>query len=169
MIESTAIRANFERANLTLANFVKSDLSYASFLGANLGGANLRATTLTGAVFDPEHLPDAWKTLPTVPDLPEQILKVLGEPQNHLAMCDWHLCDTAHCLAGWAVFLTLGRSAKVELDYGTPLIGAGLFYKAIGFIPDFYCTDEEALEWLTNFVKNRAEPAPSGAASESPK
>lgn len=160
-----AHRANFQRANLSLANLGDADLSYASFVGANLRKASFRNTTLTGAVFDPEHLPDAWKTLPTVPDLPEKILEALGQPQNHLTMCEWHLCDTAHCLAGWATFLTLGSKSKVELDYGTPLVGAGLFYKAIGFIPDFYCTDEEALAWLVNFVKSRAEKGEQNAAN----
>lgn len=164
-----AHKANFQSADLRKTNFSDADLTYASFIGADLEKANLRGATLTGALFDLEHMPDAWKDLPTVLDLPERIEAALSEIENSLVMCEWHTCRTAHCLAGWAVYLTLGEHSFAEATYGTPLIGAGLFFKAIGIIPDFYCEDDEALRWLTNFTKSRQEARTVGHSSESPK
>jgi hypothetical protein len=61
-------------------------------------------------------------------------------------MNNWHYCETAHCRGGWAVTIhPAGRTLESFLGTAN---AARLIYLACypnEKIPDFYCSNEEAL------------------------
>ena len=63
-------------------------------------------------------------------------------------MTTWHACETAHCLAGWAVTLAGYEGKALEEKLGTNAAGALIFHASIGKIPNFFTSDEEAIKWV---------------------
>jgi len=105
--------------------------------GADLRGAVLRGAVLCGA-------PECLK----IKDIHKVVYEAASQP-NALDMSDWHTCNTTHCRAGWVVHLA-GEAGKVlEWVHGTPAAAAIIYMLSdpeLERIPDFYCTNEEALE-----------------------
>jgi len=100
---------------------------------ANLRGADLSSADLSGAILPNE--------IPYIENIKSKI------PVEKLNMDSWHSeCGTVHCLAGWACHLA--NDKELEKKYTTKTLGALIFQKSCGEIPNFYSSDEEALRWL---------------------
>jgi hypothetical protein len=62
-------------------------------------------------------------------------------------MSDWHICETTHCRAGWAITLAGQAGLILQYIYGASAAGAMIYaasYPELP-VPDFYCSDEEAM------------------------
>lgn len=55
-------------------------------------------------------------------------------------------CGTAHCRAGWAIHLAGKAGYDLELKVGPRNAGALIYQASAGYVPDFFCTTEEALD-----------------------
>lgn len=65
-----------------------------------------------------------------------------------LEMATWHTCETTHCRAGWAVVLAGDAGRVAEALLGTAAAGAIIVAKSCPYldkVPDFYCSNAEAL------------------------
>lgn len=128
-------------------NFEGGDLSWAmlndvDLRAANLHMANLSMADLTGAI-----LPD---DVPFVENLIGKVAKLALEP-NALNMGAWHTCETTHCIAGWAC--VIANKPELEKKYGSNAFAALLFARSgLTRVPNFMTTDEEATEFLSQFV-----------------
>jgi hypothetical protein len=58
----------------------------------------------------------------------------------------WHTCQTTHCRAGWAIHLAGEAGATLEDYYGSAAAGALIYHASAGYIPDFYASNEDALD-----------------------
>jgi hypothetical protein len=109
-------------------------------------GESLRGADLYGA-----NLPTAV----VVKNIDSAILAAIQAPGCSLNMDTWHICDTTHCRAGWAIHLA-GPSGKVLEDVYGPSVAGALIYAASSpgnIIPDFHCSNDAAIADL----KARAE------------
>ena len=136
-------------ANLHGANLHGVNLSSAYLGGADLRGANLRGANLRGADFSDAYLRGA--NLGGLPVKIKDIHKTIyaaASKDGALDMDSWH-CGTTHCRAGWVIQLSGEAGKALEWAIGTPT-AAALIYMAsdpkLEKIPDFYATNEEALE-----------------------
>ena len=124
------IGANLERANLIGANLERANLEGANLEGVNLEGVNLE----DGPVIENIH----------------QKVHEAVKGGKALDMGNWHNdCGTKHCRAGWVVTLAGKEGRELEEKIGTPA-AAYVIYRSsdpgIKVMPDFYCSDEEAME-----------------------
>ena len=123
-----------ESADLGGANLGGADFRSANLGDANLSSANLRGANLGGL---PVKIKDIHKTI-----------YAAASKDGALDMDSWH-CGTTHCRAGWVIQLSGEAGKALEWAIGTPT-AAALIYMAsdpkLEKIPDFYATNEEALE-----------------------
>lgn len=113
--------------------------------------------------------------VPIVPDLPERVLKIIEGKPGRFDMNDWHVdaktglvagydrglpisCDTVHCLAGWFIHLGGGDGYRLEAALSPSMAGAMIFAASCPGepIPDFYASNDDALENLRALVARRA-------------
>ena len=130
------------------ANLSGADLRKANLSGADLWGAKLRGAKLRGAVFN-------WDQIPLVVNIDATILSAL-EGDGTLDMADWHICDTTHCRAGWAVVLAGEEGQKLEEQLGTNVAASLIYAKSSpcgSRVPNWYASNEEALA----DIKDRAQ------------
>jgi len=86
----------------------------------------------------------AWPEVPVVKNLDAKILSRLAAG-GRLDMVDWHTCETAHCIAGWAVVCGGHKAIGLEC-LSTPSLVGGLIYRcSAGRWPNFFATNAEAL------------------------
>jgi len=137
--------ANLCDANLRDADLSDADLSNANLVDANLCGADLSGANLRHASLRDADLSDARIDLSVEDGLLRKIaLKVLGERESFDNEI-WHnYCNTVHCIAGYAVFVSKDR--EVEGKYGTEV--AGLMLLGIEAHSHFFDTNKAALRWL---------------------
>ena len=117
---------------------VKTVLAAALDTGANLTRADLTGADLTRA---------NGISAPVVPNIDAAILAAI-EKGGCLEMGSWHMCETTHCRAGWAVTLA-GLPGKILEDrIGSGPAGA-LIYAASRpgkRVPNFFANNDEAME-----------------------
>jgi len=162
----TAIRdaylrdADLRGANLRSADLRSADLRSANLRSADLRDADLRGANLRSAYLRSADLRDAVGVImgaPVVPNLDARILAAIGEmaplsepPPSHvggsLDMGSWHSCETTHCRAGWAITLAGEAGRELEAKHGPQLAGGLIYLASTGRIPNFFATDEEAIE-----------------------
>ena len=146
-------RVNLSGANLRIANLSGADLSNANLRGADLSGADLSNANLIGADLSGADLSGA--NLPSVSaetNLIEEIFYEVESQPSCLNMDTWHLCETTHCLAGWAV--TLHPQGKLlESMIGPNAAGALIFNACCGEVPDFFSDEKTAVNWLRSKAK----------------
>jgi uncharacterized protein YjbI with pentapeptide repeats len=140
-------------AYLSGAYLSSADLSGANLSGANLSGAYLSGAYLSGAYLSSADLSGAnlsklnLKGVPVIEDIHRKIYEAASQ-QGALNMVNWHSCETTHCRAGWVTTLAGAAGAAMEVCMG-PAAAAALIYMAsdptIEKIPDFYCSNDEAL------------------------
>jgi hypothetical protein len=122
--------ADFTKANLTGADLTGADLCF-----ANLSEANL--TDVKGVKFPYR----GTKILSTIASI------VRADPKK-LVMSNWHSsCGTAHCIAGWAVYLADWEFLETDLINTFALASYLLGSEATSH---FYDSRSEALEWIQN-------------------
>jgi hypothetical protein len=133
--------------------------------GANLAHANLaRALNLprgTEATNPPEPYERKIRTpaeraaryrethpdVPVVPNLDAKILEVVSKGDGVLDMANWHVCETTHCRAGWAIHLAGKAGYDLERKLGSAEYAGRAIYRAsTGRSPHFFATNERALE-----------------------
>jgi uncharacterized protein YjbI with pentapeptide repeats len=136
--------ADLRDAVLSGAVLRGADLSGAVLRGAVLRDADLRDAVLRDAVLSGADLRDA----PKIENIHQKVYAAASQP-GALDMGDWHRCETTHCRAGWVTHLAGDEGRALEDRIGTPA-AASLIYlasdPAIDRIPDFYCSNETALE-----------------------
>jgi hypothetical protein len=142
-----AQKADFTGADLTASDFFAAKLSKSDFRGADLRGVKFAASTLTWCKFNKGAMAAGWEDLPEIPDLRQQILQQL-ENGGRLDMSAWHKCQTTHCIAGWAIVLADAKFQSVR--HNPALVGAGLFVRSDGMVPNFFGSEPEAMIWLKN-------------------
>jgi len=110
---------------------------------ADLAGADLRRANLAGADLRRAVLPDS---IPVVPNIDAEILAAVATANAALDMLSWHLCETTHCRAGWAVHLAGDAGKALESKIGPSAAGA-LIYAASGShpVPDWHTSNAEAM------------------------
>ena len=101
--------------------------------------ADLRHANLRHADFGLPHLP-------VIPGIDAAILSAIEMGDNALAMGGWHMCETTHCRAGWAIHLA-GPAGYMLEDVIGPSAAGALIYAASGShpVPDWHTTNEAAL------------------------
>ena len=135
--------ANLQDAVLRCANLLSADLRGVNLRGADLLNADLRGANLRGAL-GIAVVSDASIRLANV------AATVLAAPES-LEMCDWHYCDTAHCLAGWAIHQAGALGKLLESVHGSYM--AGLMLLGPEAATHFYDSNDQALKWLRTISK----------------
>ena len=128
--------ANLRGAHLIDANLVDANLRGANLVDANLVGANLRgATGITIATDAPQRLRAA---------------AAAAFQDGALEMCNWHTCDTKHCLGGWLIYQAGEVGRLLEAAVGPSV--AGLMLGGVEAHSHFYDSNEAAAEWLRSVL-----------------
>jgi len=140
--------ADMTGADLSDADLRGADLSGANLRDADLGEADLSGANLWGAVLN-------WDQIPLVVNIDATILSAI-EDNGTLNMAEWHICDTTHCRAGWAVVLAGAQGRKLEEQLGTNA-AAALIYARSGShpVPNWYADNRTALEDMTSRAKHQ--------------
>lgn len=131
--------ADLRKADLRTADLQDADLRDADLRGARLDQCILSRADLRGAKLDK-------RSIPMIESLDAKILEALKIRQNKLYQGWWHLCETTHCRAGWAIHLAGRRGARLENKMGSGTAGALIYAvsRPDQKIPDFYGDDAEA-------------------------
>ena len=144
--------ADLRGADLRGANLRGADLWNADLRNADLREADLSGANLCGAVLGGANLPKIAKVKNIFTKIKEAI-----NAGSVLDMSDWHTCETAHCLAGWAT--TLAGKAGEE-KFGTPLAAALIINESCpyleGKVPSFYVDKENAMEFINECAEQEA-------------
>ena len=149
--KTTAVRLG---AAVKVAFKSGADLSGADLSGAVLRGADLSEAVLSGAVLREAVLSGAvlsgavkFDDIPAIPDLESKILAAVDGGAGKLQMKSWHICETTHCRAGWAVHIAGEVGYALEKAVGPATAGALIYARATpdAPIPDFYCDNATAL------------------------
>jgi len=85
--------------------------------------------------------------IPKIENIHKKIYEAVSQPKA-LQMGNWHICETAHCRAGWVVHLAGEEGYALEKRFNTEF-AAMQIYKASGYSINpcrFYDSNEAALE-----------------------
>jgi uncharacterized protein YjbI with pentapeptide repeats len=148
LTDADLTRADLTGADLTRAVLTRAVLTRAVLTDAVLTRAVLTRAVLTGAV---------GVTAPVIPDIDAAILKAIRDG-GALDMGTWHVCETTHCRAGWAITLA-GLPGKMLEDRIGPAAAGALIYAASRPgkpVPDFYAGNNEATADLEACAASRA-------------
>ena len=145
--------ADLSGADLRDADLRGADLSGAELRGAVLRGAVLIGAVLSGADLRVADLRDAvlrenLEGVPFIKDIHQTVYNACTVPPDALDMVGWHKCETTHCRAGWVVTLAGEGGKALKFAMGTPAAAAIIYLKSdpkLEKMPDFYCSNEEAL------------------------
>ena len=122
-------------------------------LGEAIKNAVLRGADLSGAVLRDADLRDAvlrenLEGVPFIKDIHQTVYNACTVSPDALDMVGWHKCETTHCRAGWVVTLAGEGGKALKFAMGTPAAAAIIYLKSdpkLEKMPDFYCSNEEAL------------------------
>ena len=130
--------ANLHGAELAAANLARADLSGANLKGVSLWENSFSGANLRGAIFH-------WDEIPYIPNIDQAILSAI-ESGGKLDMEDWHICETAHCRAGWAITLAGEAGKRLEQQFGADAAAAFLYAKSDSHpVPNWFVDEEMAL------------------------
>jgi hypothetical protein len=152
-------------ANLAGAYLARADLAGADLAGAYLAGARNMPTSseaspeVTREQFEEERKRPRWEReqrraeryrarnpdVPVIPAIDQQILQAI-ERGGTLDMGRWHVCETTHCRAGWAITLAGDKGVQLELQHGPATAGRMIYTASAGYCPHFFAGNEAALE-----------------------
>lgn len=68
-------------------------------------------------------------------------------------MGSWHACATTHCRAGWAITLAGEAGKALEQRVGPPAAGSLIYLASVGYVPNFYATNEDAMADMQEAVE----------------
>ena len=177
--------ANLAGANLADADLAGADLAGADLAGADLAGADLagaylrdaRSITVPDGHVEPtepykrpetteEHramrqrrMEDArkrWPDVPVVENLDAKILDVVDSGKGELNMATWHICETTHCRAGWAIHFAGEKGRALEEQYESEKAGRLIYLVSTGRVPNFFATNKRALEDMRRCVAEKS-------------
>src|SRR3990167_6733018 len=99
------------------------------------------------------ELPRMMAGVPAVNDLDRKILDRIEANPKCFDMADWH-CGTTHCRAGHAIDLAGEAGYALEKKFSSSVAGALIYMASCPGqpVPDFRCTNEEALEDMRSRV-----------------
>ena len=168
--------ADLTDADLTDADLRHAVLTCAVLRGADLRDADLRHAVLRHAVLMGADLTDADLTyamglsasaillearrayaaeyrathpeVPVVEGLDAQIYAAVTSGVGILDMTRWHSCETSHCRAGWTIVKAGEAGRALEDSLGTDHAARMIYRASAGYVPDFFASDEAALEDL---------------------
>jgi hypothetical protein len=164
--------AYLARANLTGANLTDAYLARANLTGANLTDARHKPASLAdhqdpsqpyerpqGALTRQEHAARYRERHPDVPVVEHLDARILAavDSGGSLEMSRWHVCETTHCRAGWAVHLAGEAGYALERKLGAECAGRAIYRASTGRAPYFFASTEEALEDLRRCAAEDAE------------
>lgn len=129
--------ADLHRADLRLADLRKVDLS-----GANLQDAQLHRAKLTGAKMNNIV---GLSSIPRIEHLDKKIWDRIQHHPSALNITKWHLDETTHCRAGWAIHLAGKAGYSLENEYGPETAGSLIYGVSTGSVPDFFLSRELTL------------------------
>jgi hypothetical protein len=147
-------------ANLRDANLRDAYLSDADLSGADLRDADLRGADLRGAYLRDAYLSGACPV--KIEHIHRLVYEAASKP-DALDMSSWHAtdaCGTTHCRAGWVVHLAGDAGRALEWAMGTPAAAAMIYMASdptLEKVPDFYCSNEAALEDMKRLAGLEAE------------
>jgi hypothetical protein len=142
------------------ADLRNADLRNADLSGADLAYANLRYASLVGADFRNVDLSDANFTGATLSGAKHDysfgqrsLLQMVAvnalATEDSLCMSYWHKCETAHCIAGWAVALH-PHGKELEENHDTET--AGWLLLGDEARSHFYENDDQARSYLRSIL-----------------
>lgn len=139
--------AYLEDAYLRGVYLMGADLRDAYLRGADLEGADLTYAYLEGADLTGANFGEAL----SITNIHSAVYDAATRAKDALDMGKWHTCETTHCRAGWVTTLAGEAGKRLEGEIGTPAAALAIYaasdpdYFSRDGIPDFYCTNEEAL------------------------
>lgn len=92
--------------------------------------------------------------IPVLRNIDSLVLESVQAEGCRLDMTDWHgedneLCGTTHCRAGWVTHhIRDSEFARHYSKWDPGFIGAAVYAASTGRIPNFYCTNAEAMDDL---------------------
>ncbi len=149
------------RAAVETAVRTRADLRDAVLTGAVLTRAVLTGAVLTVAVLTRADL----RGIPKIENIDAKILSAIeaskAKGKAGLDMSTWHTCASTHCRAGWAVVLAGEEGNALEEKVGEHLAGLLIYRESRpGMrIPDFFASDEKAMEDLRECAARQASQA----------
>lgn len=138
-------------ANLEGANLRGADLEDTHLEGANLEGAKLRGAKLRGA--------DLGNFPVKISNIHRAVFDAATASDESLDMARWHVCETTHCRAGWVIHLAGEAGYALEWALTTSTAAALIYANSdplLERIPDFHCSDDEALADMKRFAELEA-------------
>ena len=148
--------ANLAGADLAGAHLADADLAGADLAGARRVPQGVTATEPTDYAAIAERYRARHPEVPVVPGLDRQILQLIESGDGTLDMRDWHRCETTHCRAGWAIVLAGDAGRRLERERGPFHAGAMIYRASTGRVPNFFTTNERALEDLRQCAAEQA-------------
>jgi len=145
-------------ADLSGAVLRDADLSGAVLRGAVLRGAVLSGAVLRDAVLRDADLSGGLDGVPVIAKIHQVIYEAASQPDG-LNMGAWHTCDTTHCRAGWVVSKAGAAGKALEWAMGTPAAAAIIYMASdpkLERVPNFYSSNEEALEDMKRLAEQEA-------------
>ncbi len=125
----------------------------------DLRDAVLRDVALRGAYLSGADLSDGCPI--KIEHIHQRVYEAASQ-EGALDMRSWHAdgsCGTTHCRAGWVVHLAGDAGRALEWVMGTPTAAAMIYMASdpqLERIPDFYCTNAEALEDMQRLAEAEA-------------
>ena len=97
--------------------------------------------------------------VPVVPHLNARIYASVTTDGGKLDMSTWHVCDTTHCRGGWTVVHAGAAGAVLEAKTSTQTAAALIYLASTGCVPNFFASNEVALEDLKRGAAEDSLPA----------
>jgi hypothetical protein len=158
-------RAYLADAYLAGAYLAGANLAGAYLARAYLAGANLAGANLAGAIGIDKAMATVSEPRPEVPVIPNihrTLLAAVTAEGCKLDMSQWHVCETAHCRAGWIVTLAGEKGKALEEKLG-PARAASLIYKASDptcRVPHWYAPNDRAMADIVACAEREAATSP---------
>ena len=159
--------ADLRGADLSDADLRDADLRDADLSGADLRGANLRDADLSGADLRDANLSGADLRganedpieIPAIERIDAKILAACTAVGHSLDMNQFHVCETTHCRAGWAIHLAGEAGRKLEKAIGPNAAGALIYAKSRPGkpVPNFFALNEAAMQDMQECAKEQSQ------------
>lgn len=91
-------------------------------------------------------LPLLGDAVPFIDALDARILNDIKNNGYSLEMSYWHKCATTHCRSGFCELYAGDKGEFLVKHFGHWMCGALIYLKSTGRIPDFYASNEDALD-----------------------
>lgn len=123
-----------------------AEISHEQSTGLHFHLLNLPAVNLPDIV---SHNPHFLDGIPRIKNLEGKILDAIGA-EGRLDMEYFHhlTCSSTHCVGGWAIHLAGKKGKALEFTIGSELAAAAIFWVNAGYVPDFFTSEDNAINDL---------------------